>query len=53
MNDSIIALGALVAAFLIGVVTSGMFFEKATQKEAIALGFAHYNPTNGVWEWKK
>jgi len=27
--------------------------EKKYQKEAIEKGFAEYNSTNGIWQWKK
>ena len=27
--------------------------EKKYQKEAIERGFAEYNSTNGIWQWKK
>ena len=23
------------------------------REEAIELGYANYNPTNGIWQWKK
>ena len=27
--------------------------ESRFQKEAVEKGFAHYNPTNGNWQWLK
>jgi hypothetical protein len=43
---------ALVVGFLCGIIFGGNMAEHSYQTDAIEKGYACYNSTNGVWQWK-
>jgi hypothetical protein len=46
--------GALVALVVMAIMATERARDRVSElgQEAIQLGFAQYNPTNGVWEWR-
>lgn len=58
MNDEHIGQFILILIFCVGIaflggVLLGDYNTNQREKEAVSLGFAHYNSTNGIWEWNK
>ncbi len=54
MNDSIliiVVLLMLIVFCLIGFFAQGSNFDKM-RRDAVTLGYAEYNSTNGHWGWK-
>lgn len=55
--ELIVAIIACLLCFIFGINAGhgdgAAAAEKRFQKEAIARGYASYNPTNGVWQWKE
>lgn len=43
----------LAAGFMIGLIVGVGISSKSYEKQAIQLGYAEYNSTNGVWQWKQ
>lgn len=43
---------AVVVGFLSGAMLNNYFITKRWQNDAIARGFAQYNPTNANFEWR-
>lgn len=59
MNDkpATVAIVALIFTILLLIITAFRFelekdYSRNLRREAISLGFAEYNNTNGVWQWK-
>lgn len=46
------ALGLLMV-MLIGFAAGGLLMQSACEKDAVKQGFAEYNPTNKIFQWKK
>ena len=42
----------MISMFIVGYYVSGCLVNNNWKHDAITHGFADYNPTNGVWEWK-
>ena len=40
-------------AFIIGMAYGANELNVKCRREAIERGFAEYNPTNGIWQWKR
>lgn len=53
-NNSVILLGLTVVACVVILLSIIVHLENQNytlKTEAVARGFAHYNSTNGVWQW--
>lgn len=49
--ETVVAAIIFVGALVIGIFI-GLSSKWTLKQEAIERGFAHYNPTNGEWQWK-
>lgn len=47
------AFALIIIAFMLGMDVGGNREKSIIKKDAIIQGYAEYNSTNGIWQWKK
>jgi len=51
-NDTLVALVFVIIMSIVGLIFGVYIGGSHMQREAVDRGYAQYNPTNAVWQWK-